>query len=74
MNNIYNFTRKKLEEKLLSMNEKAFRATQIFEWIYRKNVKSIFGKPDIAFIGKKVAVFCRNHWQLLKYALNYHML
>ena len=25
---------------------------------YRKNVTSIFGKPDIAFIGKKVAVFC----------------
>ena len=25
---------------------------------YRKNVKSVFGKPDIAFIGRKVAVFC----------------
>ncbi len=25
---------------------------------YRKNVSSVFGKPDIAFIGKKVAVFC----------------
>ena len=25
---------------------------------YRKNVKTIFGKPDIAFIGKKIAVFC----------------
>lgn len=25
---------------------------------YRKNVKSIIGKPDIAFIGKKVAIFC----------------
>lgn len=25
---------------------------------YRKNVKSIYGKPDIAFIGKKVVVFC----------------
>ena len=25
---------------------------------YRKNVKSIFGHPDLAFIGKKVAVFC----------------
>lgn len=25
---------------------------------YRKNVKEIFGKPDIAFIGKRVAVFC----------------
>ena len=25
---------------------------------YRKNVKSVFGHPDIAFIGKKLAVFC----------------
>ena len=25
---------------------------------YRKNVKTIEGKPDIAFIGRKVAVFC----------------
>lgn len=25
---------------------------------YRKNVKTVFGHPDIAFIGKKVAVFC----------------
>lgn len=25
---------------------------------YRKNVKNVPGKPDLAFIGKKVAVFC----------------
>jgi DNA mismatch endonuclease (patch repair protein) len=25
---------------------------------YRKNVKTVFGKPDLAFVGKKVAVFC----------------
>lgn len=25
---------------------------------YRKNVKSVFGTPDIAFIGKKIAIFC----------------
>lgn len=25
---------------------------------YRKNVKGVTGKPDIAFIGKKIAVFC----------------
>lgn len=25
---------------------------------YRKNVKTVIGHPDIAFIGKKVAVFC----------------
>ena len=25
---------------------------------YRKNVKTVFGHPDIAFISKKIAVFC----------------
>ena len=25
---------------------------------YRKNVRRIYGNPDLAFIGKKVAVFC----------------
>lgn len=25
---------------------------------YRKNVSKVIGKPDIAFLGKKVAVFC----------------
>lgn len=26
--------------------------------IYRKNVRKIYGNPDIAFIGLKIAVFC----------------
>ena len=25
---------------------------------YRKNVKTVYGHPDIAFLGRKVAVFC----------------
>ena len=25
---------------------------------YRKNCKEVYGKPDIVFIGKKIAVFC----------------
>lgn len=25
---------------------------------YRKNCNSVYGRPDLAFIGKKVAVFC----------------
>ena len=39
---------------------------------YRKNVKSIFGHPDIAFIGKKIAIFCDSEfwhgydWEHLK--------
>ena len=47
MNNIYNFTRKKLEEKLISLNEKSFRATQIFEWLYKKNVTSFENMTNI---------------------------
>ena len=39
---------------------------------YRKNAKTVYGKPDIAFIGKKVAVFCDSEffhgkdWEVLK--------
>ena len=32
---------------------------------YRKNYSKVFGKPDIVFIGKKVAVLCYSefwHW------------
>ena len=44
---------------------------------YRKNVRSVFGKPDIAFIGKKVAVFCDSefwhgyNWEERKYDFGY---
>ena len=30
---------------------------------YRKNAKDVFGKPDIAFKGKKVAVFCDSEFR-----------
>ena len=35
MDSIYNFSRKDLELKLKEINEKPFRATQIYEWIYK---------------------------------------
>lgn len=25
---------------------------------YRKNIKNVYGHPDIAFIGEKIAIFC----------------
>ncbi len=40
MQNIYGITKTNLEEYFINNNEKKFRATQIYEWIYRKNVKS----------------------------------
>lgn len=45
---------------------------------YRKNVKSIAGKPDIAFIGSRVAVFCDSEfwhgfdWENKKHEIKTH--
>ena len=50
MKSIYGITRKKLEEYFISNNDKKFRATQIFEWIYRKNIKSF---DEISNINKE---------------------
>ena len=38
---------------------------------YRKNCSSIFGRPDIAFVGKKVAVFCDSeYWHGYNWEVN----
>lgn len=42
---------------------------------YRKNVKTVFGKPDIAFIGRKIAVFVDSEfwhgymWEIKKHEI-----
>ncbi len=40
MKSIYSITRKKLEDYFINNNDKKFRATQIFEWVYRKEINS----------------------------------
>ena len=40
MENIYSYTRSMLEDYFKSINEKAFKATQVFEWLYQKRVSS----------------------------------
>ena len=40
MKSIYGITRSKLEEYFINNGDKKFRATQIFEWVYRKRAKS----------------------------------
>ena len=39
--NLYGLTREKLENYFLSINEKKFKALQVFEWIYDKRIKSL---------------------------------
>lgn len=36
---------------------------------YRKHCKKVFGKPDICFIGKKIAIFCDSEFWHGKYFL-----
>lgn len=38
MKSIYDYTQEQLIDEFLEMGEKKFRATQVFEWLYRKNV------------------------------------
>ncbi len=40
MRNIYGVTIKELEQYFLSKNEGKFKATQVFEWLYKKRIKS----------------------------------
>lgn len=61
MNNIFNYTLEELEEYFISINDKKFRATQIYEYLYKKrnydidsytnipkNIKEIL-KKDFSF-------------------------
>lgn len=43
-----NFTREKLAKDLESIQEKAFRATQLFEWIYKKHLFSFDEMTNIS--------------------------
>ncbi len=40
MENIYGYTLEKLEKYFESINEKKFKAVQVFEWLYKKRVSS----------------------------------
>ena len=51
MKSIYDVTRKQLEDYFLSIGEKKFKATQVFDWLYKKRVNSF---DDMSNIKKNV--------------------
>ncbi len=63
MNSIYGITRKKLEDYFISKKDKKFRATQIFEWLYRKNIKSF---DEISNINKEAINNLKNDFYFNK--------
>lgn len=48
MENIYGLTQSELEEYFLSKNEKRFKAIQVFEWLYKKRIKSFTEMRNIS--------------------------
>ena len=58
MKSIYGITRSKLEEYFANKGDKKFRATQIFEWVYRKRAKSFDEMSNI----KKETIDKENHY------------
>ncbi|MGT2681739.1 23S rRNA (adenine(2503)-C(2))-methyltransferase RlmN [Streptococcus porci] len=59
---IYNLTQEQLIEWALENGEKKFRATQIWDWLYRKRVQSFEDMSNISkdFIAKLDETFCIN--------------
>lgn len=47
MRSIYDLTKKELENYFESINEKKFKATQIYEWLYQKNATSFADLTNI---------------------------
>lgn len=45
--NIYNMTFEDLENYFSSINEKKFKATQVFEWLYKKRVNSFYDMTNL---------------------------
>ncbi len=45
--NIYNFTREELEAYFLNLNDKKFRATQVYEWLYKKRITTFADMNNI---------------------------
>ena len=68
MRSIFSITRKKLEEYFISINEKKFKATQVFEWIYRKNIRSFDEMTNLSkdTISKLKEVFYFNDIKIVK--------
>ncbi|MEE3343125.1 MAG: 23S rRNA (adenine(2503)-C(2))-methyltransferase RlmN [Bacilli bacterium] len=66
MRNIYDYTLKELEDYFISINDKKFRATQIYEYLYKKRVKSF---EEMNNVGKNTINILNNSFSFYKIKL-----
>ena len=48
MRNIYDFTLEELEEEMVALGQKKFRATQLFNWLYIKEARTFDEMSDVS--------------------------
>ena len=63
MESIYGITLKKLEDYFVSKEEKKFKATQVYDWLYRKRVDTF---DEMSNIKKEVINYLKNDYNLEK--------
>lgn len=68
MENIYNLTKEDLESYLININDKKFRSTQIYDWLYVKRVKFFDEMTNLSktLISKLKKDFKCNHLEIVK--------
>lgn len=63
MRNIYDYTLEELEDYFINTNDKKFRATQIYEFLYKKKVKSF---DEMNNIGKNTVKLLKDNFSFDK--------
>ena len=63
MENIYGYTIEMLEEYFTSIGEKKFKASQVYDWLYKKRVASF---DDMTNIGKDIREKLKNDFSMDK--------
>ena len=66
MRNIYDLTLKELENYFISINDKKFRAVQVYDFLYKKRVKSI---DEMTNIGNNIKERLKNDFDMFKIKL-----
>ncbi len=68
MKSIYSYTRGELENYFISINEKKFKANQVFDWLYKKRVNSFSSMNNLGknLILKLEPVFSFNTISIVK--------
>ena len=63
MKSIYGIKKSDLENYFISKNEKKFRATQVYEWLYKKRINSF---DEMTNVSKETISLLKNNFSLKK--------